>query len=468
MFLLGDDRRLVLSASDLRTAAGCEFALVRELDVVLGRAPAVAVDADPMAARVIELGNEHEQAELRRLARAHPGRVVQFQRPGYSPEDLRRAHAETLDALSSDAEVVFQATFFDGGFVGFADFLVRSRRRLAGQRHQARPHARASPRCSSSPPTPSSSSARACRCADTVARSSLGERRRARTASTTSLPVYRAAPRTARAARSTSASPTRRRSRWGDPRYARVRAVRDVRPRGRGAPRRAARRRHRGPRSARGCIDGRASRRSTSSPARTEPVAGIGATHARPDCACRRGCSSRQERERASRLVPALRGRRRRDALARGDPRARRRATSSSTSRATRCTPRARPTDWGLEYLFGMVEVDARAAFAPLWAHTAPRSGRRSSDFLALVAERRAAHPRHAHLPLRRLRAPAPARAGRAARRGEDDGRPAAARRRASSTCTRSCARGPRVGSRSYSIKKLEPLYMGAELREAT
>ena len=37
MFLLGDDRRLVISASDLRTAAACEFALVRELDVVLGR-----------------------------------------------------------------------------------------------------------------------------------------------------------------------------------------------------------------------------------------------------------------------------------------------------------------------------------------------------------------------------------------------------------------------------------------------
>ena len=37
MFLLGDDRRLVISVSDLRTAAACEFALVRELDVVLGR-----------------------------------------------------------------------------------------------------------------------------------------------------------------------------------------------------------------------------------------------------------------------------------------------------------------------------------------------------------------------------------------------------------------------------------------------
>ena len=126
MFLLGDDRRLVISASDLRTAAACEFALVRELDVVLGRAVRVEAVADPMAARVIALGNEHEQTELRRLARAHPGRVVQFERPGYSPDDLARAHAQTLEALGSDAEVVYQATFFDGGFVGHADFLERT------------------------------------------------------------------------------------------------------------------------------------------------------------------------------------------------------------------------------------------------------------------------------------------------------------------------------------------------------
>ena len=59
-------------------------------------------------------------------SRAHRGRVVQFERPGYSPDDLARAHAQTLDALHSDAEVVYQATFFDGGFVGHADFLERT------------------------------------------------------------------------------------------------------------------------------------------------------------------------------------------------------------------------------------------------------------------------------------------------------------------------------------------------------
>ena len=100
MFLLGD-RRLVLSASDLRTAAACEFALARDLDVALGRARRVTVEDDPMAARVIELGNEHEQAELRRLVAAHRGRVVQFVRPAYTRDALEAAHAETLAALRS-------------------------------------------------------------------------------------------------------------------------------------------------------------------------------------------------------------------------------------------------------------------------------------------------------------------------------------------------------------------------------
>jgi uncharacterized protein len=122
----GSAPRLVLSASDLRTAARCEFALVRELDVVLGRADPVEPEADPMLARVAALGDEHEQAELRRLVRAHAGRVVQFPRPGYAVDELADAHRRTVEALRSDAELVYQATLFDGGFVGHADFLERT------------------------------------------------------------------------------------------------------------------------------------------------------------------------------------------------------------------------------------------------------------------------------------------------------------------------------------------------------
>ncbi|KRE61984.1 TM0106 family RecB-like putative nuclease [Nostocoides sp. Soil756] len=127
MFLLGDDAALVISASDLRTAADCEFALVHALDVALGRAERAPVADDPMLARVARLGTEHEQVELRRLAAEHRGHVVQFERPGYTREALERAHAQTVTALLDPAvEVVYQATFFDGSFVGHADFLERT------------------------------------------------------------------------------------------------------------------------------------------------------------------------------------------------------------------------------------------------------------------------------------------------------------------------------------------------------
>ena len=122
MFLL-DGERLVISASDLRTAAQCEFAVVAELDVRLGRRAAIEAPEDPMLARVAALGDQHEQSELRRLHRAHPGGVRQLPAPDYTEAGLATAMAATLDALASGAEVLSQATLCDGGFVGRADFL---------------------------------------------------------------------------------------------------------------------------------------------------------------------------------------------------------------------------------------------------------------------------------------------------------------------------------------------------------
>ncbi|MBD3783930.1 MAG: TM0106 family RecB-like putative nuclease [Micrococcales bacterium] len=125
MFLL-DDGRLVTSASDLRTASACEFALVAGLDVVRGlRAPVEDPD-DPMLRRVAQLGDQHENAELRRLGQLHPGRVRQLPSPVYTRDGLAAAMDSTLEALASDAAVLSQATLFDGAFVGRADFLERS------------------------------------------------------------------------------------------------------------------------------------------------------------------------------------------------------------------------------------------------------------------------------------------------------------------------------------------------------
>lgn len=127
MFLLRDDGRLILSPSDLRLASQCEFALVRELDVTLGRAPQAPRTEELMLERLKELGDAHERQELLRLSAAHPGRVRQFPRPDYDLASLTAAHENTIATLrGDDTDVVFQATFFDGSLVGHADFLERT------------------------------------------------------------------------------------------------------------------------------------------------------------------------------------------------------------------------------------------------------------------------------------------------------------------------------------------------------
>lgn len=124
----GPPQRIVLSPSDLRQAAECEFALLRGLDVRLGRLEQEEPAPGLMLERVAQLGDEHEQAELRRLAAAHrgPGAVVTFSRPRHTDPELREAHERTLRALADPTvEVVSQATVYDGSFVGHVDFLER-------------------------------------------------------------------------------------------------------------------------------------------------------------------------------------------------------------------------------------------------------------------------------------------------------------------------------------------------------
>ncbi|MFN8044613.1 MAG: TM0106 family RecB-like putative nuclease [Dermatophilaceae bacterium] len=118
--------RPVLSPSDLRLASACEFAVLRGLDETLGQLPRRRVVPDPMLERVAELGAVHEQAELRRLSAAHPGGVRTMARPRSTREAYAAGMADTLAAIAGDAEVLAQATLFDGRFGGFADFLERT------------------------------------------------------------------------------------------------------------------------------------------------------------------------------------------------------------------------------------------------------------------------------------------------------------------------------------------------------
>lgn len=122
MFL--SDGTLVYSASDLASAARCEYALLRDFDAKLGRGPAAPVE-DELLARAAVLGNRHERRRLDQLREEFGDGVAVIGRPAYTLAGLTAAAAATRQAIANHARVVYQAALFAGRFVGFADFLIR-------------------------------------------------------------------------------------------------------------------------------------------------------------------------------------------------------------------------------------------------------------------------------------------------------------------------------------------------------
>jgi uncharacterized protein len=121
----GTDRTVVTSASDLTTASKCEFAFLRALDAKLGKIEAVEEPEDAMLERAARLGDAHENAILETLKATKRVRSIERANPR-DADDLQRAIDETKAAFNSNADVVFQAAFFDGNFLGYADFIVRT------------------------------------------------------------------------------------------------------------------------------------------------------------------------------------------------------------------------------------------------------------------------------------------------------------------------------------------------------
>lgn len=132
MFLLDDTpgvAGLVYSAGDLTEAAGCEFAAIRRLDRLLHRLGPLVTAADGMLERTMALGQAHEQRVLEALRTAPDGTarsVVEIASPQrHNRQQLTDKYTETLEALRAGTDIVYQGTFFDGSFLGRADFLIR-------------------------------------------------------------------------------------------------------------------------------------------------------------------------------------------------------------------------------------------------------------------------------------------------------------------------------------------------------
>ncbi|SCX33103.1 TM0106 family RecB-like putative nuclease [Mycolicibacterium fluoranthenivorans] len=128
------DDRVIYSASDLAAAARCEYALLRSFDAQLGRGPKVSA-ADELLARTAALGHDHEQRHLEELRTEDAVTVIG--RPPYTVAGLTAAAEQTMAAVERRAPAIYQAAMFDGRFAGFADFL-HLESGPAGQRYRLR------------------------------------------------------------------------------------------------------------------------------------------------------------------------------------------------------------------------------------------------------------------------------------------------------------------------------------------
>ncbi|WP_449277901.1 TM0106 family RecB-like putative nuclease [Leucobacter sp. GX24907] len=494
----GVGQRIVTSASDLTAASACEFAFLRRVDAKLGRSVEVPPDNDPMLARAARLGDAHEERVLAALrdqygvgivgepggAISESGGVIEIPRPeSMRPSALEIVAEQTRAALNGGAAVVFQATFFEPaqrpadpatgdleiGFVGFADFLERqpdgafevqdsklARRAKVTALMQLAAYAEQLERIKV-PVAPE-------------AVLILGDGARSRHRISDIAPVFRA--RRARLhrilldrVRATGSDGSRDSAepiQWGAPGIVACGRCEVCEPEVL---------QHRDPLLIAGLRRTQRDALLAAGVTTIDAVARLSDESAVPGLpdAVRRRLAAQAAVQIASegQHMPAVRvidpG-----ALAaipepspgdlffdfEGDPMYREPDDGSGNQGSTR---------WGLDYLFGMVDVSEQ--FTPIWAHDLEAEKRALLDFLRLVADRRDRFPDmhvYHYAPYERTHL-----LSIAARHGvgeaEVDG---LLRDHVLVDLYPLVRRALRIGSRSYSIKKLEPLYMGDELRD--
>jgi predicted RecB family nuclease len=120
------DGRPVYAATDLVGFLACSHRLALERAALAGLVEK-PIRNDPSIELIAKRGTAHERRYRDELIAG--GRTVVEIQPDGSIADrgdvLRAAAGETIAALRAGVDVIYQATFFDGGWVGFADFLLK-------------------------------------------------------------------------------------------------------------------------------------------------------------------------------------------------------------------------------------------------------------------------------------------------------------------------------------------------------
>jgi predicted RecB family nuclease len=120
------DGHPVYTATDLCDYLACGHLVALKRRVAAGE----QIPRDPSALSEVlaTMGAGHEQHHLDAL-RARGLNIKAFEdgrdRDAHSVADLEALEAETLEAMSAGYDVIYQPTFFDGRWLGRADFLLR-------------------------------------------------------------------------------------------------------------------------------------------------------------------------------------------------------------------------------------------------------------------------------------------------------------------------------------------------------
>jgi predicted RecB family nuclease len=115
----------IYSASDLNNDLECRRLTWLEYQLASG------LWARPETGEAVELiagkGDAHEARYFDDLKRVHGDAMIVFETrlKDYTVAEMAAAEAETLAAMASGAPIIYQATFFDGTFLGRTDFLRR-------------------------------------------------------------------------------------------------------------------------------------------------------------------------------------------------------------------------------------------------------------------------------------------------------------------------------------------------------
>lgn len=116
------DDNWVISLQDLVGELECSHRLDLEWSVINNLIDLPVKKKSEQDELLTDIGVAHE-AKIAESLRA-AGSFLDIGKPAFTPEALSVAHERTLKAVASGVETIYQATFYTGDFLGYADFLI--------------------------------------------------------------------------------------------------------------------------------------------------------------------------------------------------------------------------------------------------------------------------------------------------------------------------------------------------------